>query len=281
MIKKIIGIFIVGIFLFTSIANELGLSKENKKEDFSFTHTVFIEECTASWCPTCPIASEVFHNIFNSGDYPFYYVTLVDDKNPVAKNRNRDYSFGLFKIYAFPTMYFDCGYLNMVGRNENITDTELEYRTLIEQTGLRIPKQELSIDSYITWEGNAKLSVKIKVTNQGNFLYFGKIRSYVTEVESRWVDESGEPYHFGFLDYAINKFVFLMPRETKNFTGIFDGKISHLGKIYPDIEPDNIMVISTISHWLPHYKLGYQSDQYTQRYFAFYTDQTSAAAPIL
>ena len=100
-----------------------------------FTHTVFAEECTATWCSNCPTASEALYNVYQSDDYPFYYVALVDDMNSIADKRNSDYSFGLFKIIAFPTVYFDGGDINRVGRGSTVEETENEYRTLIEEEG--------------------------------------------------------------------------------------------------------------------------------------------------
>lgn len=251
-----------------------------EQKSTSFTHTVFAEECTATWCPNCPMAAEALYNIYESGDYPFYYVSLVNDMNTLAKNRNREYSFGLYKVYAFPTVYFDGGDTNMVGRGRTVEETEAEYRILIEKEGQRIPKQPISIESSVEWNDNAKLTVTVTITNNGNSPYLGKLRSYVTEIESRWIDQSGDPYHFAFLDYAVNEIVILMPGKTKTLIGTFDGTSDHGGQTFSDITSDNIMVISTISHWIPHYRLGYESSQYTQRYFAFYVDQTGAASPI-
>jgi hypothetical protein len=244
-----------------------------------FTHTVFAEECTATWCPYCPIATEALFNIYQSGDYPFYYVALVDDMSPIGKQRNREYSFGIFKGYAFPTVYFDGGDTNFVGMESTVPLTEAEYRTLIEQEGARIPKQPITMESFVTWNGEAKITVTVNITNEGNFPYFGKIRSYVTEIESRWDNYAGDPYNFALLDYAINKIVLLIPKKTKTITGNFDGTAKHGNQTYPDITQDNIMVISTINHWIPHQRLGYQSEKYTQRYFAHYVDQTTAAIP--
>lgn len=255
-------------------------TKNIEQKTSDFTHTVFAEECTATWCPNCPMAAEALYNIYNSSDYPFYYVALVDDMNPIAKERNLEYSFGIVRAYAFPTVYFDGGDTNMVGRGTTVAQTEAEYRSLIEQEGQRTPKQPIAMESSVTWDGNAKLTVTITITNEGNFPYFGKLRSYVTEIESRWLDNLGDPYHFGFLDYAINKFVLLMPGKTKTITGTFDGEADHGGQTYGDITQDNIMIISTISHWIPRHRTGYQSQDYTQRYFAHYVDQTTAATPI-
>ncbi len=244
-----------------------------------FTHTVFAEECTATWCPNCPFAAEALYNIYHSGDYPFYYVALVNDMSRIAQDRNRDYSFGIFKIYAFPTVYFDGGDTNFVGRESTVALTEAEYRTLIEQEGLRTPKQPITMESFVSWDGGAKLTVTVNITNDGSLPYFGKIRSYVTEIVSRWEDNTGDPYHFALLDYAINKYVLLIPKKTKTIIGNFDGTADHGNQTFADITIDNIMVISSISHWVPHYRLGYQSEDYTQRYFAHYSDQATGAIP--
>ena len=244
-----------------------------------FTHTVFAEQCTETTCPYCPFAAEALYNIYDSGDYPFYYVALVNDMSRIAQDRNRDYSFGIFKIYAFPTVYFDGGDTNFVGRESTVALTEAEYRTLIEQEGLRTPKQPITMESFVSWDGGAKLTVTVNITNDGNLPYFGKIRSYVTEIVSRWDDYTGDPYHFALLDYAINKYVLLIPKKTKKIIGNFDGTADHGNQSFADITIDNIMVISSINHWVPHYRLGYQSEDYTQRYFAHYSDQATAAIP--
>ena len=104
-------------------------------ENLDFTHTVFAEQCTATWCPNCPMVAEALRSIYESEDYPFYYVALVDDMNPIAKERNKDYSFGFYAIYAFPTVYFDGGNTNMVGRMMSVEATEDEFRDMIEAEG--------------------------------------------------------------------------------------------------------------------------------------------------
>lgn len=285
--KKYILIGIIMTLLIISTVNAQPNSDSNKlndKKDFGqtsadFTHTVLAEECTATWCPNCPIAAEALYNVYNSGEYPFYYVSLVNDMNPIANKRNKDYSFGIFKIIGFPTVYFDGGDVNMVGHGGTVEATETEYRSLIEQEGQRTPKQPITLNSSVVWEGNAKLTVTITIQNEGNLPYFGRIRSYVTEIESRWIDYSGKPYHFALLDYAVNKIILLMPGKQKTITGTFDGQEVHGNQTYGDITSDNIMVITSVFHWIPHYRIGYESDEFTQRYFARFADQTTAAVP--
>lgn len=273
----IIG-FIAALMIVPAV-NVVAYNEEPAAKTADFTHTVFAEETTATWCPNCPFAAKALKNIYDSSDYQFYYVALVDDMNSIAKNRDRDYSFGIVKVYAFPTVYFDGGDTNVVGRGSTVQQTESMYRPLIEQEGARAPKAPLTMTSSVTWNGNAKLTVTVDVTNGGSLPYFGRLRSYVTEIVSRWKDNSGDPYHFALLDYAINKVVLLMPGKTKTLTGTFDGTANHGNLTFADITQDNIMVISAVTNWIPHYRLGYQDSTYTQRYFALFADQATAAVP--
>jgi len=277
--KKYILIGFVITLLIVSTGNAIAYNDKIQTTSKDFTHTVFVEECTATWCPNCPYGAEALYSIYQSGDYAFYYVALVDDMNSIAKDRNRDYSFGFIKVYAFPTVYFNGGDTNFVGRESTVPLTEAQYRPLIEQEGTRTPKQPINMTSSATWDGNAKLTITITIKNEGNLPYFGKCRSYVTEIVSRWKNNLGDPYHFALLDYAVNKYVFLLPKVTKTITGTFDGDANHGNQTFEDITQNNIMVISSLSNWLPSYRTGYQSDQYNQRYFAYFVDQTTATTP--
>lgn len=278
--KKYILLGIIATLLITPTVTAIKFPETSQQTAKDFTHTVFAEECTATWCPNCPYAMEALFNIYQSGDYPFYYVSLVDDMNPIAKQRNKEYSFGFVKIYAFPTVYFDGGDTNFIGRENTVPLTEDQYRTLIEQEGARTPTHSIIMNSSVTWEGNAKLTISITIQNQGSRPYFGKCRSYVTEIVSRWNNNVGDPYHFALLDYAVNKYVFLLPKTTKVVQGTFDGNANHGNQTFQDITQDNIMVISALFNWLPHYRAGYQGSQYNQKYFAHFVDQTTAATPL-
>ena len=285
IMKKLFIIIIFMLFLSfygsaSSIINEVKENNSFKEiENLDFTHTVFAEECVVTWCPNCPSSAEALSNIYDSGDYPFYYVSLVDDMNPIAKQRNTDYSLGLYTIYAFPTVYFDGGNTNFVGRMMTVEATENEYRDIIELEGNRINNHPIKLESSISWDGDAKITVSLTITNDGSKPYFGKIRSYVTEIESRWNDHNGIPFRFAFLDYALNQIIFIPTNNAKTLTGTFDGYLDHEGNTYQDISYDNIQVISTISHWIPHIRDGYQSGKYNQRYLSFPVDQTTSAIP--
>jgi len=184
-----------------------------------------------------------------------------------------------FKVYVFPTVYFDGGDKNMVGRGNTVEETEDAYRQIIEEVGAREVTRPITLETQVTWLGDAQITVNVDVTNDGNFFYFGKIRSYITEIESRWINFDGNPYHFGFLDFAIDKPILLFPGQTKEFSVTWDGTEIHGNQTFGDITEDNIMVISTISHWIPNHRIGYESDEYTQHYLAHYVDQATSATP--
>lgn len=235
----------------------------------NFTHTVFLEEGTATWCPNCPNAAKALYSIYNSQDYPFYYIALVYDQSSLAKNRFLTYYGGR----AFPTVFFDGGFAQIVGSATTPQQTEQLYRPAIEQSGERTV-HPLEVTSAATGQGNAKLSITVTVKNTGTAPYIGIVRSYVTEIVSRWKDQLNEPYHFGFLDYALKKIVFLSPQKTHTYTVTFNGAAKHGNLTFPDIVDNNIMVITTVSQIMPHV---IAAEQYVKQHIAFYVDQTSGA----
>ncbi len=225
-----------------------------------FTHTVFAEYGATTTCPYCPPTSADLYSIYQSGDYPFYYVSLVSNKNKLAGQRLYKY-----KTVAVPVVYFDGGDVNQVGDSGIAV-----YRNIIEDMGARQVKQKIEMTTQATWMGSAKVKVTVTVKSEG--FYIGILRSYVTEIVSRWLDADQNPYHFAFLDFAINRPVILLPGSERTFTKTFDGAETHGDQTFEDITQDNIMVISTISHWLPQKRTGYSD----KTYYAFIVDQTSA-----
>jgi len=127
-----------------------------------FTHTVFAEEATATWCPACPAAAEALNTIYESEDYPFYFVSLVLDQNNIAQQRGSDYN-----VYGIPVTFFDGGYQVYIG-NFNV---ENEYRNKIESCGEReVPSLDLSVTFY--WDPDVAPPA-IEITKpEPNSLYF-------------------------------------------------------------------------------------------------------------
>jgi len=127
----------------------------NITEDF--THTVFIEEGTATWCPSCPAAGAVLYSIYESGDYPFFYVAMVVDVNEVADTRMEDYN-----LYWLPSSFCDGGNEVVVG------SSEIEIRNAIESTGQR-DVHELDLILSVEYLGSGEIKIDFSVTNIENY----------------------------------------------------------------------------------------------------------------
>jgi hypothetical protein len=241
----------------------------NTKTTATFTHTVFVEEGTTTWCPNCPNAAKALYSMYNSSEYPFYYVALVSDMNKASRDR----FWGHYRAKAIPTILSDGGFIQTVGSGSNLQNTIELYRPVIEECGNRTV-HPLELTSTVTGHNDAKLDITVTVKNIGTKKYIGFVQSYVTEIESRWKDLSKQPYHFGFLDFAMQKFVVLSPQASKTFTVTFDGAANHGNHTFADITDDNIMVISTVSHIMPHVVA---KEEYINMHVAFYVDQTTGA----
>jgi thiol-disulfide isomerase/thioredoxin len=131
---------------------EIGYNTINSE----FTHTVFVEEGTATWCPYCPLMAEALDSIYESGDYPFYFVALVSDKNINAGNR----LIFEYNIYGYPTSFFDGGYQVLVGGYEE----ESYYRNKIELSGIR-DVHDLNLSVSVDWLSDGEIEIDINIVN--------------------------------------------------------------------------------------------------------------------
>lgn len=241
-----------------------------------FTHTVFAEYATTTWCPNCPTASEALFKVYETGSYPFYFVSLVSDMNPNARNRTW---YGYFNV-VIPSVYFDGGYDFYIGHEGSVNATAAVYSGMIEEEASRTDVNDIDVETTVTWNGNAAMTIVITITNNEQRPYLGVLKSYVTEIESRWHNSEGNPYHFGFLDFAFNKPIFLGSQASKTITVQWDGNTDHDGLVFGDITKDNILVQTAVFHWIPHLTKGYDElPEFTQRFLGFFLDQSTAAFP--
>lgn len=123
-----------------------------------FTHTVFVEEGTATWCPYCPAMANTLYAIYQSGDYPWYFVALVADKNSQAQARLAEYN-----IAGYPTAFFDGGYQVYVGGSSS----ESVYRSRIVNCGARVVP-ELNLSVSVTYIGSGDLQIDVTIMIEGS-----------------------------------------------------------------------------------------------------------------
>ena len=126
----------------------------------NFTHTVFVEEGTATWCPYCPAMANALNNVYTSGEYPFYFVALIEDKSEVARYRLIN---DLNLIY-YPSAFFDSGDKTIIGG----VSSENTYISLISRTGSR-DVHELDFEISLEWLGNSELEIDISIKNNEEF----------------------------------------------------------------------------------------------------------------
>lgn len=240
---RIIGILaIILIMPMVGAANIINEKNEVKPINVlsggDFTHTVIVEYAGTTTCGYCPTASSQLYSIYNSGDYDFYYVSLVAKENPKIYSRVQE----LGVIYV-PDVYFDGGYRNLLGAQED----EQPYRNAITQCGERtVP--DIDVDVSVEWKGGGTLKISVTVQNNEAEEYDGHLRVYIVEPESRWNDARGNPKHFGALAIPIDRSLAVpqgQPRplgDTYTFTKTWFGSLNGFG----DITEDNIMVIAAV-----------------------------------
>ena len=106
--------------------------------------------------------------------------------------------------------------------------------------------------------------------------YDGHIRVYVVEIESRWNNNDDEPYHYGYLDFALNEDFSLHNQEDiYNNSIIWESKWAG----YPSIELENILVIAAIFNSVEN--PGYSDPPNGNPFDAYYVDETTATIPKL
>ena len=241
-INKIIGASVVILMLFSSVAMSMStseISANNTSPDGirtgklnGYTHTVMVEACTASWCPPCATAAQVMHDVFYSGDYDFYYVALVSDRNNYASGRCSELG-----ASSIPDYVFDGGYTRRVG-----SCAASVYISKLDSCGAR-DVSDIDLDLEITWNGDAQIDIDLGITNNEATAYDGHVHVYVTEIESRWNTNNGKPYHFAMVgNYAFNENVEVSSGETSDLSTTWDGSQYGVG----DLAEDNVMVIATI-----------------------------------
>ena len=243
--KKYLIAGIIALIMIMPISGAVNIFSTNEVEETQinnlgadFTHAVIGEYVTTTSCPHCPTASSQLYSIYDSGDYDFYYVTMVADENPRVYNRASELG-----VTAVPDVYFDGGYENILGEQVD----EQPYRNAIVQCGEReVPDIGLDVD--VVWKGNGILKITVTIENNEPEEFDGHLRVYIVEPESRWDDSSSNPYHFGVLDIPIDRDAALVQGQPKPLGDTYTFTRTWFGSLYGfgDITEDNTMVIAAV-----------------------------------
>jgi hypothetical protein len=244
--RKIFPLIIVGFLVlygFGAVALKIDNEKFELKtiesetpiqEGRDFTHHVLAEFGTTSSCPHCPPVSTYLKDIYDSGDYNFYFITLNADYESLALGRYWEIPGASGSV---PQVFFDGGYSNLIGNQ----GSKYPYISQIENAGAR-SVADIDLNVGVEWLGNAEIEVTVSVTNNEGSSYNGHLHAYVTEIVSRWYDNQGRKYHYSMIGYAFNKNINVGASDTWSDTATWDGN-SHG---YGNIQKDNIIVIATV-----------------------------------
>ena len=240
-IKKIFVFILIFYILISSIfkyAESTQTLSENSPIK-GYTHTVLVEVATSQNCNPCDSWNENIYNVYISGDYEFEFVEMIIyDHNGNVLNQEAYNWANNHNIYAYPTSIFDDGYQKILGNQPD------SLPIVLNASGNRVVKN-IYATILVTWLGNATIKIDIEIKNNEQTQYNGHIRASITEIISRYDTYNGNPYHFGFLDFAFNKHITINPGETYIDSIIWDGNqhYDNHGDSFGDIVPENIQIV--------------------------------------
>ncbi|MBD3257595.1 hypothetical protein GF377_04115 [candidate division GN15 bacterium] len=120
-----------------------------------WTHSVFVEEATATWCGHCPGVRDKLGQLYENPSYHFFFVALVDDENDNAHDR----IYGDLNIGAWPTTFFDCGDEVVVG-NQSISF----FQSALNSAGGR-DANGIQLMTSVEWTGVSQLNIRVAIGN--------------------------------------------------------------------------------------------------------------------
>jgi len=232
-----------------------------------YSHSILAEFFTYTTCEPCKYAHKALYNLYYGGWHPFYYISMVFDKNSWANARKNE-----LNIVGSPTVVWDGGYKKDYGAGD-VPSAMAKYNTSIIKCGNRGVKDiDLSLD--VEWLGATNedpedgetgvpiekelgwaisaMDIDVTIDNNEASQYNGHLHVYVTECNSTyWLDTWDHPYTFAFLDYAWNEDVTLSGGGSWSDSTEWDGEDHHNGgsggwQYYDEIWQDNTMVIAAV-----------------------------------
>jgi hypothetical protein len=226
---------------------------EDDDEDEEYIRNVFVEEGSLTNCQYCPIVGEWLYELYSSVNYNFYYVTLIMANDKASDRLNNEYN-----LLGLPTVFVDGGYKVIMGGSHE----KSEYAQAIRDAESRaVPDVRVKVTTEFDNESDNIIS-NVLVVNKDNEKYDGRLRVYLTEKISRWSGLEGKPYHFGFLDFIIDKKISIDTNQNVTFQET---------RSISNLDPENLMIIAVVFN--ADKKEGYSDPPRNKHQFdAYYAD---------
>jgi len=247
MSKKFICL-LIGMILFSSVTGVISsttiISKSSMKikEESDYSHTVFAGIALTQGCVPCHNWNQEIYNAYISGDYDFYYSSMIvwDKDGDVLNRKAYDWD-SEYGVTTYPTSIFDGDYLRIIGNiPEDIPDA-------LNTCGNRTVAN-ITANLTLSWVGNATINITATIQNNEATQYNGSIRAFITEIISRYKTAQGDPFYFGFLDFAFDENISISAGgnyiNSTNWNGNEHG--DEHGDDFGDINAHNIQVILAV-----------------------------------
>jgi hypothetical protein len=236
------------ILLFSSISGVILSAKKTLEsfkettENLEYSHTVFVGVAFTQSCGNCHPWNKNIYNTYRSGDYDFEYSSMIiyDKEGNVLIRKAQDWE-NNYGITSYPTSIFDGDYHRIVGNYPEL----LSYA--LNTSGNRTVAN-ITANITVSWLGNATMNITITIKNNESTQYNGHILGFITEIKSRYNTSQGEPFHFGFLDFAFDNNISIDAGEIYKNSTIWNGNEhgDEHGNTFGDIIPHNIKLILVI-----------------------------------
>ena len=204
----------------------------------NYSHTVFVGVGTSQNCPPCHPWNQHIHTEYESGMYDFEYVEMIEfDHDGLVLNYKAHEWAESYGITGYPTSIFDRDYQRIYGNHPE------ELPGALDACGNR-EVADIAANMTVSWLGNATIEVNITIQNNEETQYNGHILAFITEIVSRYDTDGGDPYHFGFLDFAFDKNISIDAGGEYTDSTVWNGNDhgdAH-GDDFGDITEDNIQV---------------------------------------
>lgn len=124
----------------------------------TYTHSVFAEEGTATWCPYCPSVGNALSEAYYEYDVPFYFVALISDMSSTAADRLEE-----LNLYAYPSVFFDGGYKVSVGGGGSGASFANKVMNYAQKN-----VHQLNLSVSVEWLGAGELEISTSIKNIGD-----------------------------------------------------------------------------------------------------------------
>jgi hypothetical protein len=209
-------------------------------------------------CSECPKIAAMVDELYDSGDYPFYYVTLPEE-NGNAAARSKEYN-----VWGYPTIYFDGGYDLIVGSNT-------QKSVIGEKILSSVASDRSNLSVMVTAErkdNSSKITLTILIDNHESQLYTGQLRVYLTEIVST-SGQGNSPTRFSFIEFLIDEEIQVQANENTSLTQITD---------ISEFDDENLMIFAVVFNAETH--IGYSQPPDKNQFTAHYVDAVDATTVV-